>query len=218
MTKLRPAILLGFYMICAFGAGAAAAATYPPAGSWRFTVLLDGKRIGEHDFAVVGQADEVVVNTAVHFKVKVALIPFYEYDHQDHEVWRNGCLAQINSRTHDNGKTFVVQGLLKGHGFEVHGAHGAATLPACIKTFAYWDPRFLTEQRLLNSQSGEYQPVTVTRGGIENLKVGGQTIPAQRYSLRAPKLDIDLWYSAAGDWVALESKLESGRTLRYEIQ
>jgi len=217
MTNLKPAILLGVYMLCVSGAGAAAAPD-SPAGSWRFTVLLDGKRIGEHDFAVVRQADEVVVDTEAHFKVKVALIPFYEYDHQDHEVWRNGCLGQINSRTHDDGKTFAVQGLLKGNGFEVQGAHGALTLPACIKTFAYWDQRFLTEQRLLNSQSGEYQPVTVTRGGIESLKVRGQTIPAQRYSLRAPKLDINLWYSAAGDWVELESKLVSGRTLRYEIQ
>jgi Family of unknown function (DUF6134) len=216
MTNLKPAILLGFYTLCL--SGAAAAAPYPPAGSWRFAVMLDGKRIGEHDFAVVRQANEVVVDTEAHFKVKVGFIPVFEYDHKDHEVWRNDCLAQISSRTHDNGKTFTVQGVLRGDGFEVQGAHGAATLPGCVSTFAYWDQHFLTEQRLLNSQSGEYQPVTVTREGIENLKVGAQTIPAQRYSLQAPKLDIILWYSAAGDWVALESKLENGRTLRYEIQ
>jgi hypothetical protein len=100
----------------------------------------------------------------------------------------------------------------------VQSAHGAASLPAWASTFAYWDQRFLTEQRLLNSQTGEYQPVTPTREGIEILKVGGQAIPAQRYSLRAPKRAITLWYSAACHWAALESKLESGRKLRYEFQ
>lgn len=217
MTNLKPAILMGFCMLYASGA-APATAPHSPAGTWRFTVLLDGKRIGEHDFAVVRQADTVIVHTDAHFKAKIAFIPVYKYDHEDHEVWRNGCLAQINSRTDDNGKTFAVHGVLKDDGFKVQGVHGAVSLPACISTFAYWDQRFLTEQRLLNSETGEYQPVTVTREGIENLTVGGQTIPAQRYSLRAPKLGITLWYDAAGNWVALESKLQSGRILRYEIQ
>lgn len=216
MTNREPALLLGFYMFCVCGVAAAA----PPSqrGSWHFTVLLDGKRIGEHDFAVIRQADEVEVDSEAHFKVKVAFIPVYEYDHQDREVWRHGCLAQINSRTHDDGKTFAVHGILKGDRFEVQGAHGALMLPACIQTFAYWNQRFLTGQRLLNSQTGEYQPVTLAREGIESLKVAGATIAAQRYSLRAPKLDIALWYSASGDWVGLESKVQSGRTLRYEIQ
>ena len=218
MTNLKPAIALGFYIISAFGAVAAAAAADPPAGSWHFTVLLDGKRIGEHDFTVARHGDETAVDTEAHFKVKAAFISFYQYDHRDHEVWRNGCLARITSHTRDNGKSFAVQGELKGDAFAVQGSRGAATLPACVKTFAYWDQSFLTEPRLLNSQTGEFQSVTLNREATQDVTVGGQTIPAQRYSLRAPKLDIGLWYSAAGKWVALESKLESGRILRYEIQ
>jgi hypothetical protein len=218
MTNLKPGIALRFYIISAFGAVAAPAAADPQAGSWHFTVLLDGKRIGEHDFTIARHGDETDVDTEAHFKVKAAFISFYQYDHRDHEVWRNDCLARITSRTRDNGKSFAVQGGLKGDAFEVEGARGAATLPGCVKTFAYWDQHLLTEPRLLNSQTGEYQPVTLNRDGTQSVKVGGRTIAAQRYSLRAPKLDIDLWYSEAGEWVALESKLESGRILRYEIQ
>jgi hypothetical protein len=218
MTNLKPAIALGSSLISACAAVAAATAAEPPAASWHFTVLLDGKRIGEHEFTVARHGDETDVDTEAHFKVKAAFISFYQYDHKDHEVWRNGCLAGITSRTHDNGKFFAVQGSLKGDGFEVEGAHGVATLPGCVRTFAYWDQHLLTEPRLLNSQTGEYQPATLNRDGTQSVKVGGSTIAAQRYSLRAPKLDIDLWYSEAGEWVALESKLESGRILRYEIR
>jgi hypothetical protein len=217
MTTLMPAAVLGLCMLGAT-APAAAMAPGPPGGSWHFTVLLDGRRIGEHDFHVTGGADETDVDSEAHFKVKVAFISLYEYDHQDHEVWHNGCLERVTSRTRDAGRQFAVQGDLEGDAFRVRGSRGAATLPACVRTFAYWDPRLLTGPRLLNSQTGEYQPVMLTREGPEGVKVRGQLLAAQRYSLRAPKLEIDLWYTAAGDWVALESKLESGRTLRYEIQ
>ncbi len=62
--------------------------------------------------------------------------------------------------TRDNGKPFAVL-----------GERGAATLPACVRTFAYWDQRFLTEPRLLNSQTGELQSVTLSRDGPKSLEV-----------------------------------------------
>jgi hypothetical protein len=217
MTTLKPAVLLGFYILWTCMAEAAIAADLP-AHRWHFTVLLDGKRIGEHDFAVTSHGDESDIDTEAHFKVKAAFLSLYQYDHQDQEVWRDGCLTRISSHTRDNGKSFAVQGELHGDAFDVHGSRGAATLPACVQTFAYWNQRYLTEPRLLNSQTGEFQSVTLTRDGTQGIRVRGQMIPAQRYSLHARKLDIAVWYSVSGDWVALESRLASGRILRYEIQ
>jgi hypothetical protein len=216
MTILRRAGALGFYILCT--AAAAAPPAPEPGRHWHFTVLLDGKRIGVHDFTVTVHAAQTDVVTEAHFKVKAAFISLYQYDHEDHEVWQGSCLARISSQTRDNGKPSAVQGELQGDSFQVQGSRGAATLPACVKTFAYWNQRFLTESRLLNSQTGEFQAVTLTPDATQNLMVRGQMVPTQRYSLRGPKLDIELWYTESGDWVGLESKLESGRTLRYEIQ
>lgn len=196
----------------------AAAVPEEPVRHWHFAVLLDGKRIGEHDFSVVRHSDEVDVTIEAHFKVKALFIPLYGYDHEDREVWRGGCLARIDSRTDDNGRKSAVHGVLMGNVFEVASLQRQAALPACVKTFAYWDQSFLTESRLLNSQTGEYQSVNLTRHGLESIRVGGHAIEAQHYSLGTERFGIDLWYSNAGDWVALESKLENGRTLRYESQ
>lgn len=196
----------------------AAAVPAGPTRNWHFAVLLDGKRIGEHDFSVVRHSGEVDVTIEAHFKVKALFIPLYHYDHEDREVWRGGCLARIDSRTDDNGKKSAVHGALLDNVFEVASQTRDTALPACVKTFAYWDQSFLTESRLLNSQTGEYQSVHLTRHGLENIRVAGHAIEAQHYSLIAEHLGIDLWYSSAGDWVALESKLENGRTLRYERQ
>jgi hypothetical protein len=200
------------------GRTAPAAAVNAVAKHWHFAVSLDGKRIGEHDFAVAQRGDDIDVDIHAHFKVHAAFIPLYGYDHQDHEVWRRGCLALMDSQTNDDGKRLAVHGFAKGGGFEVQGSHGVATLPACVKSFAYWDKSFLTESRLLNSQTGEYESVFLTRHGVETFQVSGRSLAAEHFSLRSRHFGIDLWYSSEGEWVALESHLESGRTLRYEIE
>ena len=40
-------------------------------------------------------------------------------------------------------------------------------------------------------------------------------VHARHYHLQGPKLDIDLWYSLQGDWLAVESAAEKGRRVRY---
>jgi hypothetical protein len=188
------------------------------ARSWHFAVLLDGKHIGEHDFVLTRHGDADVIDIVAHFKVGVAFIPLYVYDHQNHEVWRNGCVVSVSSRTNDNGRKDFVDGAVQDQAFRVRSARGVLTLPACVRTFAYWDENLLAQPPLLNTQTGEFQAVTLTAAGVQSVTVAGRPLAAKRYSLRGPHLAIDVWYSEAGDWVALESKLESGRTLRYEIQ
>jgi hypothetical protein len=85
----------------------------------------------------------------------------------------------------------------------------------CVQTFAYWNPSILEARRLLNPQTGEYVYVEVTPMGREII-AGQQT---ERFRLlgdgRSP-LEIDLWYTPARDWVALESRTPEGRRLRYD--
>ena len=215
MRNLNTPILPGLFLAALPGWVVAAD---PGTQSWHFTVLLDGKRIGQHDFVIRRQGDEVVAENVAHFKVGVAFIPLYAYDHENHEIWRGGCVTEVSSRTNDNGHKLFVQGALEGEVFEVKGSRGALRLPGCVRTFAYWDLGLISAPPLLNTQTGELQAVSVTAGGVQNIRAGGKTLAATRYLLRAPHLAIDAWYSAAGDWVALESKLEGGRMLRYALQ
>lgn len=213
MTIVNAAVVLGLVL----GAAPHAASAAQPTHSWHFTALLDGKPIGEHDFAVDRHGDETVIESVARFKVRVAFIPVYHYDHRDHEVWREGCLTSLSSQTDDNGRKDFVTGSSQGQVFALDSSRGATALPACVRTFAYWDLRLLDGPRLLNSQTGEYQPVTLTRADAPGAR-GDDPTHLQRYVLRGAHLAINLWYSTSGDWVALESKLESGRTLRYELR
>ena len=86
-----------------------------------------------------------------------------------------------------------------------------------IKTFAYWDPDFLNETTLLNSQTGEVIAVDSEFLGKETLNHRGNEIIARRYRLHGEDLQIDLWYSLEDHWLALESLTESGRVIRYAL-
>jgi hypothetical protein len=166
---------------------------------WRFQVSLDGKPIGNHRFVLRDVGGSRELTSEARFRVRVLFFDAYRYDHRALETWRGDCLQQIDASTEVNGKRTVVD---------------VIPLDDCVQTFAYWNPSILRASRLLNPQTGEYVPVQVS-------KLGGDVIagqPAERFRLigggKTP-LEIDLWYSPARDWLALESRTPEGRTLRY---
>ena len=71
---------------------------------------------------------------------------------------------------------------------------------------------------MLNSQTGEYVDVAVDYIGARRISAGDKTLPAHRYRLEGEDLELELWYSQEGHWLALQSSLEGGRLLRYEIE
>jgi hypothetical protein len=90
-------------------------------------------------------------------------------------------------------------------------------LPGCVMTFAYWNPEFLKQERLLNPQTGEYLPVKVELLGTDSLEVRGEMVDAKRYKVTAKDIDLLVWYADDKEWVALESIAKTGHVIRYEL-
>jgi hypothetical protein len=87
-------------------------------------------------------------------------------------------------------------------------------------SFAYWDQRFLQQQRLLNTQTGELMAVEVQSLGESQREIANRTLSVKGFRILAEpeNIDIQVFYdSMDGRWVALESVLENGRTLRYAL-
>ena len=168
--------------------------------SWNFRVLLDGREIGRHTFTREEAADGARVVSHARFDVRFLFVSAYRYEHRAEERWRGGCLLSLEASTDDNGVRKDVR-----------------VRPSdCTRSFSYWDPAILRAERLLNAQTGEVLPVRAASLGLESIAVRGRETPASRHRLTAPGLSIDLWYAGA-DWVALESSVEGGRRLRYEL-
>ena len=85
-------------------------------------------------------------------------------------------------------------------------------------SFAYWNPQMLRQTQLLNAQTGALEQTHVVDLGGETITVRGAPVPAKRYRITGTKNPIDLWYSPADEWLALESTLAGGRRLRYALK
>ena len=182
-----------------------------------FNVFLDDRDIGFQRFTVTPTAEGTRIDTEARFEVKFLRITAFAYDHRNTELWRDGCLQAITARTDSNGKQQVVNGRDRGSAFVVATAEGEQRLGDCVASFAYWDRNLLLQrQRLLNSQTGEYTPVRIDRLGQGQVRIAEREVTVQRYAIRGQGIDISLAYTVdGGEWVSLDSKLESGRTLRY---
>jgi hypothetical protein len=182
-----------------------------------FDVYLDGKKIGFHRFEIEDAGEGPSVLSEASFDVKFLFVTAFRYRHNTTERWAEGCLEKIEARTDSNGKRLEVNGSRTQGGFVIDNGDQQTALPDCVMTFAYWNPVFLDQPRLLNPQTGEYVDVDVEELGTDTVKIAGQQVVARSVRITAPKVDIRLWYSENAEWLALESVAKGGRIIRYEL-
>ena len=188
------------------------------AKDWSFAVFLDKQNIGTHTFSLTQNR----LQSRADFKVKVLFINAYRYQHQADETWQGQCLQQLVAHTEENKVITDVAGRLQEEQFVVEKNQRPQALPACVMTFAYWNPEILKQSRLLNPQNAEYLDVAMTDQGMKNIEVKGNTVAAHQYQLLGSlagkvKLKITLWYDQQQDWVALESITPEGYKIVYKL-
>ena len=189
------------------------------AQEWAFNVYLDKSKIGSHTFTL---NDNTLVSKAK-FNVKVLFIEAYKYDHTSKEQWQNDCLTNIEVNTIEDKITTNVKGKKVVSGFEISDGKVSQTLPECVMTFAYWNPKILDQAKLLNPQNAEYLDTTITKLGTANIDVKGKATETTHYKLSGAlkgvkKLNIELWYNQNNEWVALKSVTPEGYNIIYKLK
>lgn len=207
-----PALLL-MLLLASAAAGAA-----EPAREWVFDVDLDGKPIGEHRFTVSSDGERTMVRSRATFDVKVLGFVAYRYRHEADETWRGGCLEKLRARTDDDGQALTVDAETVEGSLKVVATKASGSYPGCVMGFAYWNPSIRQQSRLLNVQTGEYTQVAFAPLPEQIVQARGVPVSGRRWRLTGPENPLELAYTAAGDWVALESTVSGGRKLRYRLR
>ena len=202
-------------LACALAASSAAAA---PASDSTFSVFLDDKPIGEHRFSIGGTEDARSVVSEASFAVKLLGLTVYRYRHRAVEKWRGDCLSELTATTDDDGKASRVRTEAEADGLAVVTDAGRQALKGCVMSFAYWNLAIQRQPRLLNAQTGRSESVQVSRAGGGTVEVRGRQVAATRWRIDGPAQPIDVWYSAQGEWVGLDSTVDGGRKLIYRLK
>ncbi|MEM1436993.1 MAG: DUF6134 family protein [Pseudomonadota bacterium] len=188
-----------------------------------FNVSLNDRSLGSVSYRFKAVDAGIEVNAETRLDFRLAFVSLFKYRHAVREIWRDGCLSELESSTNDNGDRYAVAAERQAAGLFVRrtlpdleaGAEEALLEADCHATFAYWDPELLKHQQLLNAQTGKLEPVTVRDLGIET--GAGE---AQRHLVvdLASAPDIHLWYRASDQrWQRLENEVPRG-TLTYTVQ
>jgi hypothetical protein len=183
----------------------------------RFKVYLDKKEIGYHNYTIRDRGDVKVIESEASFDVRFLFITAYRYRHLNTEQWVGNCLRTIESTTDANGDRVELEGTRNDSQFVVANELGEKALPECISTFAYWDPKFMQHQKLLNPQTGDYLDVSVEELEPRIVTAKGVDVTARHFRLLADEIQLDLWYSDNNEWIGLQSLAKGGRTIRYEL-
>ncbi|WP_447776666.1 DUF6134 family protein [Variovorax boronicumulans] len=173
------------------------------AGEWHFTATLDGKPIGTHRFVIGGTAATRSVDSRALFTVRVLGIPVYRYRHQAEERWAGDCLRELRTETDDDGTRQQVAQRLDGD---------------CPMSFAYWNPRLVKQQRLIDPQTGKVEAVRFEPLPDATLEVRGQPVRARGWRLQSAQQRIRIWYAAdSGRWIGLDADTKGDHQLSYRL-
>lgn len=210
----RPRLLTLALAFAAAGVGAADGER-----SYAFEVFLDDKPIGTHTFTVATAGEHRTVTSQATFDVRLLGITVYRYRHHAQEQWSGDCLSGLAASTDDDGKAASVSLTKDGDGNAIRVDGVRRLEPGCLMTYAYWNPALLQQTRLLNPQTGRVDAVKVERVGSGQVLVRGLQVAAIDWRITGGESPIDVWVSAQGDWVGLDSMVAHGkRTLRYRLR
>lgn len=186
------------------------------AKTWNFDAILNGEIIGQHSFIY----HDGKTTSQANFNFEFLLMDFF-YKHSSLETWNGDCLASISSNTNNDGDLLEVNGYLTDTHFLVTSNSKSKKLPLCIMTFVYGNPAILKQNKLMNSQNGEYIKVNIQFIKQEYIVVKGDKILANLWEIKGDgsndDLFIQLWYDQNMEWVGLKSSTPVG-DIQYKLR
>ena len=177
--------------------------------TFSFRVLLNDVDVGWHTFQLSSQGEYLNVRSTMSMDFTVLLVKKVTYRHEANEVWRGGCLHRFTSTTKRDKKIISMSGALENNKFIVNDGTSDIELDKCVKSFAYWNPKWLDAKSLLNVENGKYTPV----------KQSNHEDPVSGFMMKTlslPKTEIHLEYDESGSWQTLESELKIAGALKYQ--
>jgi hypothetical protein len=193
-----------------------AATPFGPFKDLRFRVLRDGSEIGAHSLTFEGPAERMTVRSTIRLQVRVAFVTAFRYEHDGEEIWENGRIVSLRTRTHDNGPKYEVTGAPEGNGFRVVGPGGPfTTRPDLLTSGAVWHPDYVRQTTIINVEQGGELGLSARKLAEEPVTGPGGQVMAQKYRMVTPQCGGFVWYDSAMRWLRADVEIK-GEKLKYD--
>ncbi len=202
---------------CAALVRPAVALPVPTSGSISFRVLRNDSPIGKHVLTFSPSGNTLTVRVIVDIAVGFCPLTFFRYTHRAEERWEDGTVVSLDAETNDDGTVGRTMIRRVPEGYSVEGRTVPRYIaPANALPATHWNRRML-DGPMINTQTAELMRPVVTRLGPVRLaeRAGAAGTEADHFTLRGDA-DLDTWYDARPDWVALRFVAKDGSPIRYE--
>jgi len=152
--------------------------------------------IGQTVFEFHSRGADLTVVTRTSIKVSVVVYS-YASQHVATEVWENGSLVLLETKTNDDGTPFRVEGTRAANGFQVTGSEGSIMVPPGTPPKSFWNSGILNARQVITTKRGALAEVKTTQMGRERVAYKGGVADATRYRFETDDV-IDLWYTDDG--------------------
>lgn len=181
-----------------------------------FDIYRSGKKAGTHAIRFRQQGADLAVDIAIRISGRMFLVPF-TYTHENRELWRDGRLIRLDSKTQTNSKQENVSGRLTGAGFEVRAGTADIVLPPTVLSTSYWHPDTPNRDALLNSQKGTMASIVTDQIVSTSVTTARGKRPANEYRFTGG-VKANVIYDGDGCFVGLSFKMPvDGSKVVYKL-
>jgi hypothetical protein len=163
-----------------------------------FSILVDGKEVGQSQMTIVEQDDGSVYLSA---SAKVQVQQFvvnYSFIIEAQEWWQKGKLIGVKSMCNDNGKRCELAVGQRDNQLRARANGADRVCNPDVWTTSYWklaDARFHNKQvPILALDNGQELAGQLQYVGTKQLPVGNQLVACYHFRVTGAGAPVDLWY------------------------
>ncbi len=170
-----------------------------------FEILRGGKPFGTHKIQFSqGKNDTLVAKIDINMNYSLGPVTLFTYSHSNKEVWKGNRLVSVNSTTNDDGDKFLVEATWDRERLEVRTKDKLYDAQASVLSTSYWNKKMLDSKKLLNTQYGTIEDISVRSDGMGTMMVAGEKRNVRKYLVNA-SVPVTVYYDAkTNEWVGLE--------------
>ena len=184
-----------------------------------FAVYRDDSEIGTHSYVFHRKNDalDVTIKTNIAVKVPLVGITLYHFEHEEHETWKNGSLAALQSKTDEDGTAHHLTVKRDGSKLDVDGDGRTGTSDPSIIPASLWNHGLVDSSVLLNTLDGREMKIDVAKKGTDEVMVGGSPVQARHFVISGG-LKREVWYDGDERLVKVQFVGKDGSTITYRLQ
>ncbi len=165
-----------------------------------YDIVRGGSVIGRHTVQFARQGQDLTVTIAVNASLSALGIRVYRYEHTGREVWRDGKMVAMQTRTQDDGDKQQVDAVFDPARGTWSGTAATTPVSGGLMASSFWNSLTVRQTRFLDDESGKIVPVQVTPAGREALTLNGSQVSASKFDL-VGTMSGSVWYDDNGCWV-----------------